>query len=161
VRSNLIGFDHVAIAALEYKINKPHLNDYLKDSVDMFFTDNIGQSTRDKISRWLFTADGHGWYGATPLAKDNCAKMAAKARSIIQEFHLAMRLKENGTIFIEPKLNALERLSLKIKKIVRPLLRSDAMGSDNGPSISAPQAFGLKHSLAVRQERRQGTQSNN
>jgi hypothetical protein len=119
VRSNLIGFDHAAISALDYKIYQPHLNDYLNDSVDTFFTDHIKASTREKISQWLFAKEGHAWYGAAPLTEDNCAKMATKARSIIQEFYLAMRLEQNKTIFVQPKLGLLERVSLRGKKIFK------------------------------------------
>ena len=120
VRSNLIGFDHNALLALDYKIYQPYLNGYLNDSVDEFFTDHIKASTREKISQWLFAAGGHAWYGAAPLTKDNCTKMAAKARSIIQEFHLAMRLEQNKTLFLEPKLNLQERILLRIKEIMKP-----------------------------------------
>jgi hypothetical protein len=120
VRSNLIGFDHNALLALDYKIYQPHLNDYLNDSADDFFTDHIKASTREKISQWLFAKDGHSWYGAAPLTKDNCTIMAAKARSIIQEFYLAMRLEQNRTVFLEPKLNLQERISLRVKEVVKP-----------------------------------------
>jgi hypothetical protein len=122
LRSNFIGFDHNAILALDYKIYQPYLNDYLNDSADTFFTDHIKASTREKISQWLFATDGDAWYGAAPLTEYNCAKMAAKARSIIQEFHLAMRLEQNKTLFIEPKLNLLERISVRVKEIIRPAI---------------------------------------
>lgn len=122
VRSNLVGFDHNALLALDYKIYRPCLNDYLNDSADTFFTDHIKASTREKISQWLFATDGHAWYGAAPLTEHNCTKMAAKARSIIQEFHLAMRLEQNKTLFIEPKLNLQERISLRVKEIMKPTI---------------------------------------
>jgi hypothetical protein len=128
VRSNLLGFDHKALLALDYKIYQPYLNHYLNDSADTFFTDHIKASTREKISQWLFATEGHAWYGAAPLTEDNCTKMAAKARSIIQEFHLAMRLEQNKTLFVEPKLNLKERISLRIKKIIKPALPTKSDG---------------------------------
>jgi hypothetical protein len=120
VRSNLIGLDQDALLALDHRIYQPYLNDYITDSVDNFFTEHIKANTREQISQWLFAPDGLRWYGAAPLTEYNCAMMAAKARSIVQEYHLAMRLEQNKTLFIQPKLTLPERIAVKVKKFLEP-----------------------------------------
>jgi hypothetical protein len=118
VRSNLIGLDHDALLALDYQVYLPYLNDYVNDSVDSFFTAHIKATTRQHIAQWLFGKDGLAWYGAAPLTAHNCKKMAAKARSIVQELHLAMRLKKNKSRFIQPERTLPERISVKVKGIL-------------------------------------------
>jgi hypothetical protein len=129
VRSNLIGLDHDALLALNYQVYQPYLSDYLNDSVDSFFTEHIKDTTRQHISQWLFGKDGLTWYGAAPLTAHNCKKMAAKARSIVQELHLAMRLEKNKTRFIQPKRTLPERITVKVKRILDFPFRFKSQGS--------------------------------
>jgi hypothetical protein len=132
VRSNLVGLDHRALMALDYKVYQPSLNDYINNSATDFFTEHIKATTQEHISQWLFGKDGLTWYGAAPLTVHNCEKMAAKARSIVQELHLAMRLEKNKTRFIQPKRTLLERFSVKVKTVLEPSFRFKSDGSRVG-----------------------------
>jgi hypothetical protein len=117
VRSNLIGFDHHALAAIDHKIYLPYLNGYIVDAprVEVFFSEHLGFETKSKISRWLFETKAHAWYGAAALTQDNCSAFALKARSILQEYHLSMRLDRNNVTFLDPELSRRELIVKTLK----------------------------------------------
>ena len=117
VRSNLMGFDAEAISRIGYRIYVPAIDDYVTATADAqsFFSSSVGRSLQDHISRWLFATSGNRWYGAAPLAPENAAKLAAKARSILQEKYLSMRLEQVFAAFLHPALNPGEQRSIRLK----------------------------------------------
>jgi hypothetical protein len=117
LRSNLMGFDAEAISRIGYLIYVPEIDEYVTATADAqsFFSSSVSCSLQDHISRWLFATSGHRWYGAAPLSPDNAAKLAAKARSILQEKYLSMRLEQVFAAFLYPSLNAREQRSARLK----------------------------------------------
>ena len=117
VRSNLMGFDAEAISRIGYRIYVPAIDDYITATADAqsFFSSSVGRSLQDHISHWLFATSGNRWYGAEPLAPENAAKLAAKARSILQEKYLSMRLERVFAAFLHPALNPGEQRSIRLK----------------------------------------------
>ena len=117
VRSNLMGFDSEAISRIGYRIYVPAIDEYVTATADAqsFFSSSVGRSLQDHIGRWLFATSGYRWYGAAPLAPDNAAQLAAKARSILQEKYLSMRLEQVFAAFLHPALNPEEQRSVRLK----------------------------------------------
>lgn len=101
IRSNLIGLDRAALDALDHRIFVPKVEDFVRttDDVDRFFTPDVGPALAAHLRSWLFSSEGLRWYGAQPLTSDNAARMAEKARSILQEKHLSCRLDTAGMAF--------------------------------------------------------------
>ena len=114
VRSNLMGFDAEAISRIGYRIYVPAIDEYVTATADVqsFFSSSVGRSLQDHISSWLFATSGHRWYGGAPLVPENAAKLAAKARSILQEKYLSMRLEQVFAAFLHPALSPEEQRSI-------------------------------------------------
>ena len=117
VRSNLMGFDAEAISRIGYRIYVPAIDEYVTATADAqsFFSSSVGPSLQNHISRWLFATSGDRWYDAAPLTPENAAKLAAKARSILQEKYLSMRLEQVSAALLHPALNPQERRSIRLK----------------------------------------------
>jgi hypothetical protein len=117
VRLNLMGFDAEAISRIGYRIYVPAIDENVAATADAqsFFSSSVGRSLQDHVGRWLFATSGDRWYGAAPLAPDNAAKLAAKARSILQEQYLSMRLEQVFAAFLYPALNPEEQRSIRLK----------------------------------------------
>jgi hypothetical protein len=130
VRSNLIGFDADAISQLGYRIYVPAIDQYVTATADApsFFSSSVGRSLQDHISRWLFTTSGHRWHSAAPLSPENAAKLAAKARSILQEKYLSMRLEQICAAFLQPALSPEEQRSIRLKSRLARLGLSERVG---------------------------------
>jgi hypothetical protein len=117
VRSNLMGFDAEAISRIGYRIYVPWIDEYVTTTADAqsFFSSSVGRSLQDHMSRWLFATSGDRWYGAGPLSPENAAKLAAKARSILQEKYLSMRLEQVFAAFLNPTHSPEEQRSIRLK----------------------------------------------
>jgi hypothetical protein len=87
------------------------------------FAAEIGRALKDKLKAWLFEPTG-GWYKASALTSENSAAFARKARSILQEMNLSMRLEEAGIAFLPYRFTRREHLMIKIKTRVDRLRRS-------------------------------------
>ncbi|MDB5788163.1 MAG: hypothetical protein JWQ50_8078 [Caballeronia mineralivorans] len=116
VRSNLFVMDDAALASIDHVIYAPELNAYINDSPDedFFFGPGVARSLRRHISGWLLSTDPPTWYKAEPLSVKNHAKMANKARSILQELFFSMRLANSSTGFVQPSpLTIMEKIAVK------------------------------------------------
>jgi hypothetical protein len=93
---------------------------------ETFFHHDLDVTLQTDLSTWLFGGDGLSWYGARPLTKDNCQRMAFKARSILQEWFLSLRLDEYKVAIASPQLSmaerVLDRATVRLPWRLRPFL---------------------------------------
>ena len=124
VRSNLVGFDFAAISSIDYRVFVPHLHGYIRetDVVDDFFSEKVDGFLRWYIADWLFS-EGR-WYGAAALSKANAKSLAFKARSILQEKYLSMRLEQHHTAFLLPKYSPAQQITRRAKNGLRRVRRA-------------------------------------
>jgi hypothetical protein len=84
-----------ALEGLGFELYTPELASDIAggDEPSRFFAPRVEDTLRDHLSVWLFDRGANvAWYGAEPLNPDNAARMAEKARSILQEKYLSARL---------------------------------------------------------------------
>ena len=120
VTTNLFAINRAALRALGGRIYRSELDALIIETSDMdsFFDPRIDPGLRKFLEVWLFRArPGWHWHASDPLQPANAAKMARKARSIIQERHLGALLEEWAAEFVN-----LDELSVS-KKIVREIER--------------------------------------
>jgi hypothetical protein len=116
IRSNLFVIDDAALTSINHAIYAPELNSSIKDSPheDTFFGATVAASLRSHLSDWLFSAGPVTWYKAEPLSSANHLRMASKARCIVQELYLSMRLEDAGTRFVQPPpLSIVEKIAVR------------------------------------------------
>jgi hypothetical protein len=105
IRSNLLFMDAAALKSINYRIYAPDIDPLIVANAreDLFFSADVALSLRQHIGDWLFGRGPMTWYKAEPLSEHNCEKMAFKARCILQELYLSMRLETGDTHFIPPQ----------------------------------------------------------
>jgi hypothetical protein len=118
IRSNLVGLDHEALEQVRFRVYVPELEALIHetDRESDFFSPELDKSVQDHLRNWLFRPENHSWYGASGLDNRNAARFAAKARSILQELHLSMRLNCEGVAFIAPRLTHSEQRMLRLRR---------------------------------------------
>jgi hypothetical protein len=118
VRSNLMGLDHDALTKLRFRIYLRDLETLVNETDDEshFFSPEVSRAVQDRLKKWLFRPETHSWYGASKLDRGNAARFAAKARSIIQEIHLSMRLNCEGIAFIAPRMTRNEQRVIRVQR---------------------------------------------
>ena len=123
LRSNLVGFDYDALSSIDFRLHAPHLHDYVRetDVVADFFSEKVDRALQDYIADWLFS-EGR-WYGAAALAKANARALAFKARSILQEKYLAIRLDQRQVAFLPPRYTPAEQVTRRAKNGLRRISR--------------------------------------
>lgn len=101
IRSNLVGLDRAALDAIAHRLFIPPVETFVRSTPDpdRFFAPEVGPALAAHLKSWLFSTEGLRWYGAEPLTAANAARMAEKARSILQEKHLSFRLDTAGMAF--------------------------------------------------------------
>ncbi|SIT42909.1 hypothetical protein BN2475_380157 [Paraburkholderia ribeironis] len=116
VRSNLFVMDKHALESINNQIYVAPLDSFINESPreDDFFSASIGPSLRSHISHWLFSGSSDTWYKSEPLSLDNHLRMARKARSILQELFLSMRLEGAETALVQPQLSKVERVLVNL-----------------------------------------------
>ncbi|CAN7733259.1 hypothetical protein LJR267_009224 [Paraburkholderia hospita] len=116
VRSNLFVMDQLALESVRNRIYVARLNACINDSPKEgdFFAEGVGPSLRSHLSHWLFSGSSDAWYKSEPLSLDNHRRMAAKARSILQELFLSMRLENAATALIQPQLSKVEKVLVNL-----------------------------------------------
>jgi hypothetical protein len=121
VRSNLMFIDSAALKSIRCRLYVPEVDSWIRDRSDPaeFFGDQVGPATRAKLSKWLF--EPGGWYGAAPLSIQNQRRLCEKARSILQEFYLTMRLDHAGTAVLDLSLSRHEQQRTRIKRKISKL----------------------------------------
>lgn len=105
VRSNLFYMDHEALLAINHTVYVPEIDALIAggSTEPEFYSKTVSPSLRHHISTWLFGSGEFAWYKAEPLTAENCTRMAFKARCILQELYLSMRLEAADTHFLPPK----------------------------------------------------------
>ena len=125
IRSHLMGFDRSAIDAIDSRLYHPHIDALIRPvgNVDAFFDRAIGAGVRELISLFLFKPGPWSWYAAEPLNEANCAAMAVKARAILQEKYLSMKLESRDTAFWEAYLTRGDELRHRGSQVVEFVAR--------------------------------------
>jgi hypothetical protein len=127
VRTNLFAMDKAALATIRFAIYQPSLEAAIESSHDVqsFFGSQVGPNLRNHIEKWLFSADGDRWFDAAPLSDRNAERMAGKARCILQEKYLSMRLDAAGVAFCSRRLPLIDALWCKIESRLSRFRRSN------------------------------------
>jgi hypothetical protein len=104
VRSNLFYMDHAALSSIDHTIYVPGIDDLILGGPTEaeFYSHDVSPSLKHHISSWLFGNGALAWYKAQPLSAENCTRMAFKARCVLQELYLSMRLEAADTHFLPP-----------------------------------------------------------
>ena len=104
ITTNLFALNRPALRALGNRVYWPEIESLVTETseIDKFFALSVDNVLRDHLRTWLFCdrADWH-WYASEPLQPANAAKMARKARSILQEKYLAALLDSSGAAFAD------------------------------------------------------------
>lgn len=123
LRSNLFYLDPVALKSIDRRLYCPTVNDLINDSgATSFVAAEADPRITALIDRWLFKPGPYAWYRAQPLSNENWDFMARKARSILQERYLSMRLLAQGTTVhntgISLRSMIYDRLTLRIERAI-------------------------------------------
>jgi hypothetical protein len=119
----LIFIDAAALKSIDHQLYRPEIAGWVRESADPneFFSDEVGPATQARTSKWLFAAGG--WYDAAPLSPANQKRLSLKARSILQELYLTMRLEHAGTTIMDLELYEDEMKRILWKRRTSKLLR--------------------------------------
>jgi hypothetical protein len=125
IRTHMFALDREALRALGCRIYQPEIDNLITASPDpeIFFGDHVTRGIRDRITEFLFQPAQYNWYAAAPLNESNCVAMAGKARSILQEKYLAMRLEAADVALWHVQLNRRERATNIAEKALMKLQR--------------------------------------
>lgn len=116
ITTNLFAINRAARQALGGRIYRPEIEAQVVETSEMstFFSLAVDPVLRHHLEAFLFRAHpGWHWYASDPLHPTNAARMAGKARSILQEKYLSALLDDVSADFVD-----LKRLSVP-KKILR------------------------------------------
>ena len=124
--TNLFALNAPALKVLGNQLYHPEVEGLIKASTPRseFFSRDLDPVLAEHLAEWLFGQTGRdAWYAAEPLNVSSATKLAAKARSILQEKSMAALLVGNGAELIEVRnCNAFERLVVRLeKKLHTPL----------------------------------------
>ena len=103
VTTNLFALNRAALRALGGRVYSTALDARVveTDAMADFFAPQIDPVLREHLEVWLFRAHpGWHWYDSDPLTAANAAKMARKARSILQEKFLSAALEDAAAEFV-------------------------------------------------------------
>jgi len=102
LQSHILAFDKGALARVDYRVYFPEISELIRNtsSVEEFFSPEIGLFLRSHLTHWLFGSGPGTWYNARPLSADTSNILASKARAILQELSLSMRLNDAGVVML-------------------------------------------------------------
>ena len=110
MRSHAVALNAVALDGLEHRIRVADIDALIAGAAtcDSFFAEHCDPSLKLRLADYLFRTDAAlKWYRAAPLTHNNCAAMARKARAILQEFYLSLRLETASTVFVDLRASRL------------------------------------------------------
>jgi len=110
MRSHVVALNKVALDVLDQRIRAAEIDTLIAGEAtrESFFSADCDPGLQMRLASYLFQTDAAlKWYRAAPLTPDNCAAMARKARAILQEFYLSLRLESASTIFIDLRASRL------------------------------------------------------
>jgi hypothetical protein len=104
MRTHWFALNAPALEALGRRIRAPEVEALVPGdaTMDTFFAPDLDDSMRMRLETWLFGAGppADQWYDSAPLTEANAARMAGKARAVLQEAYLSLRLEQVSTIFV-------------------------------------------------------------
>ncbi len=106
LQSHILGMDRQALQRIGGRIHAPELDALIQPATtaDGFFSPRIGSYLRAHLTHWLFGQGEGTWYKASPLTAQSAPGLALKARSILQELSLSMRLEQAGIGFMDQNI---------------------------------------------------------
>lgn len=127
IQSHFFAMDSAALEAIEHTIYAPEINSLVSESPDpaLFLANLSDKALRSYVEGWLFSESGSRWYGAEPLSQDNFRRFALKARSILQEKYLSMRMDSSFVAFHSPHAKLPRRV---VEKFARRLFKLHILG---------------------------------
>ena len=118
--TNLFALSAPALRILENRLYHPRLDNLVTASArhNEFFSAEVDPVLVDHLKRWLFgEPGGNAWYAAEPLNASNAARLALKARSILQEKFMSASLVSGGAELVEIRnCDAFEKLVVRLEK---------------------------------------------
>ena len=133
IRTHLFAIDREALSALNQRIYHPEIDGLITASPDpeVFFGDQVAGGLRDLIDEFLFRPGPYNWYAAAPLCDANCSSMAGKARAILQEKYLTMKLEAADASLWEILLSRRNRALNVAEKYLARFRRQLGVFSEN------------------------------
>lgn len=122
VTTNLFALNRKALNTLGNRMYSPEINQLVGDTCqsEEFFAPQVDPVLRGHLEAWLFRAHpGPHWYASEPLTGANAAKMARKARSILQEKFLSAALDAAAAQFVN--LNELSMRDKLVREVEQKL----------------------------------------
>ena len=121
VTTSIFAINSAALHTLEHRVYCPTLESLVDETADpaRFFAPDVSPVLRNHVANWLFGSGPYPtWYAASALTSQNAAKMARKARAILQEMHLSALLEAVGAEFVDLKnLSRREKVLSKLEGI--------------------------------------------
>lgn len=102
--TNIFALNHAALQVLDHRVYRSELDGLIKASSasDEFFAAALDPVLVEHLSSWLFGERSRlAWYASAQLAPHNAARMAGKARAILQEKYLSAALEGAGARFVD------------------------------------------------------------
>jgi len=148
VRSNrwlttsIFAINRTALRVLNYRVYHPEIDELIRSSSDrrLFFSEALDDALVAHLTGWLFGVPGQGaWYGAGPLTDASAPRLAAKARSILQEKHLSALLDDAGAWFFDLNpYGVREKISRRVERAIFEA-RSSILGrTRNAKAVGVP-----------------------
>jgi hypothetical protein len=118
IRTHLFCIDREGLSALQRRIYAPEIDRLITASPDpeVFFGHEVNGGLRELLTHFLFRPGQFSWYAAAPLSAQNCVAMAGKARAILQEKYLTMRLESADASLWHIQLSRRERAKNLVEK---------------------------------------------
>ena len=104
MRSHAVALNAAALSTISQRIRVAEIDALIAggSTLESFFATDCDASVQLRLGSYLLSPDSElKWYRAAPLAPDNCDSMARKARAILQEFYLSLRLESASAIFVD------------------------------------------------------------
>jgi hypothetical protein len=104
--SSVFALNQAALHALGGRVYKPEIDALVwgRPGDGQFFSPEVDPVLAGHLRAWLLAPRGPGtWYGAGPADAATAPRLAAKARSILQEIYLSAALEEASTWFFDIK----------------------------------------------------------
>ena len=118
ITTSVLALNRAALRSLGGRVYRPEVDSLVIGAADedRFFSPELDPVLVRHVHAWLMSTAGPGtWYAAASLTAATAPRLAAKARSILQEMYLSAALEEASTWFFDIKAHgARERLRERI-----------------------------------------------
>jgi hypothetical protein len=102
LRSHMMGFGANTLGRIDYRLRAPEFDSLIQETgeADRFFHPDICLHLRQHWNHWLFGTGAGTWYKAQALTPESAPFLANRARAMVQEIVLSMRLEQAGVQFL-------------------------------------------------------------